>query len=363
MKYVSVDSGLIENHHLYAVDIDTWLFLDYDLINDEYKVIADIKKSDEQVLCWVEKIIHYEYSFFLIIRNSKQIVEVEEGGQVTYYSLDNCFEKNNVFINIDASVIEDKIYILPGTDNGAITVFDLNNKRFIKEISFSKLLDGIYSCHSGRIVNYIHNETDTNVRFCIEGTGFFAELSIKDLRIINSVSRDDFVFWRVSGCWEQTIVIQKDSYCFFSIDSEKGLDDMYCVVEHKEDDEDFVGYRDVFISRGKVVALPATMDCVDEYNIKGKWIRSISFPKESELHSEMRNYKGKFFAVIYVEDKAFYLPFATNGIVELDSISMNTSFHPMFINGMDLIKSKMRRKEKVMKETKDLTLKLFLNAV
>ena len=32
-KYLSVKGSLIENNHLFVVDIDTWLFLDYNLVS------------------------------------------------------------------------------------------------------------------------------------------------------------------------------------------------------------------------------------------------------------------------------------------------------------------------------------------
>ena len=62
-KYLSTLTGLVENNHLYTVDIDTWEFLDWDLNTETCSILAELMPK-EYKLCWIQKIIKYKNSFF-----------------------------------------------------------------------------------------------------------------------------------------------------------------------------------------------------------------------------------------------------------------------------------------------------------
>ena len=351
-KYLSVEAGVLENNHLYVVDIDTWLLLDYDLVHGNCDCIADLQFDyDRCKLCWVERILHIGTSFYIIIRNYKGILEIDERKKVIYYELYSQIGNDDLFFYMDACVINDCLYLLPGTLGGDILVFDIKEHRFINQISMMTLFDrGMKECKDANIWSYLHNDEDTKVRFSAEGSNKLFSLDLDNMVLEETITYNNAEFLYACGSFDTPILLEGKSHRLYRY-KDYGIsllgNEEYCNKECN-----CYSYMLSFCTNGKIYVVPESEDCVEI--ICGNNHEKIVFPNELKLIYEVRNYNGKFSCLLQDCQKAYFLPFSANGMVIFDKHRNESYFINMTIPDSFLRARELRKN--IVKESDDVAL-------
>ena len=363
-KYLSILNGVIENGHLSTVDIDTWYFVDCDLRTNVCRVIADIFPNQE-CLCWIERILHIGTDFFMIVRNSKLIISVNLDGDVRYFGNKQVFEANNCFLYTDACIVNNMIYMLPGSIEGVITIFDPKRCCFVEDIPLPPLVNYFNKTQClNCIFRYIHNETDDEVRFCVYDTNIFCVMNLKTMKMEVITFEDTDRFWQVTGDMSNTIIMEIDSYRIFRYDEKKDtIMTVDTVIRHDDQNLDWTGYKHIYYINNWIWAIPAQMNVIELYDVNGNLIEILDMPMESELCFAVRVYKDKFGYSIQTEDAIYLLPFSTNGLVEVNLVTFEMQFHPLTILRSDISNKRLQRvlqKNTLVLEAEAVTLENYL---
>ncbi len=325
-KYLSVLSGCIEDNYLYVVDIDTWLFLRYDIYNGECVLLADIQRQETRgKLCWVERILHIGREFVLIIRNYNGIVIVDDEYGVSYYELDPELGTNNSFYCMDACFLDGYIYILPGYLGGRILVFDYHNRKFVKEIPLMAIMgEKLEEYCTKNIWRYEHGQNKAEMKFCIEGTNIVATLDIRTLvaekRLIEGTSGIIMICGQVDN---QLIIDSKNDLLFYDFDTNKveKISNYLCANSLG----DYLDYNLIFQVGDMIWKIQEKTSTIEI--IKNKTaVSKKNIPEESKLIYEVRQYNGRFATAKESEGRIILFPFSTNGIIIIEKLTLELLF-------------------------------------
>ncbi len=359
-KYLSVVGGLVEDGKLYVVDIDTWLFMQYDLKSGACALLADIQPDEYYgKLCWVEKILHIGNDFFILIRNYKGLVSVSEGGNVTYYESDHELGSNNSFYYIDMLVCDGLIYVLPGYAGGIMSIFDPAVHDYTNHVHLEVLYGRNMTQYCDRCIwLYVHNDTDDKVRFCINNTGMICTLDIRNMFMEICSYDNEADFMMLSGSFGKTVVLENNSYRLFGYTEEKEEIEIIGDFCREKKNDDWYGYQMAFVQDDMVAAIPEDMDSI-EFIREGKNIEIIRLPEESELIYEIRYYKGKFVSLLKKDGKIYLLPFSSNGMIIFDAYVHSIVFRRLVVPAEYLMVKKMKNRG-LIRESKEISLSGFI---
>ena len=362
-KYLSVVNGIVENEHLYVVDIDTWFLIDCNLQTDTCRVIADIQPPDFDGLCWVVKIVHIGREFFCILRNSKRIIVADEDGKVSFYGNEYEIGANNWYLNIDACLCEKKLYLLPYYVNGSIKVFDLDEHIYLEEVPMVELLMPIDQTYYSKIIrNYVHREDDAVVIFCMKETGMVYMLNLLEKKAEKLFFLNQFHFDMAVG-----------NFSYIVLNEVSG----YRIIEYNRTADEIKEYdfRKNFLNDNstKYKFLAYANDCFwaisdDERMVeliyRNEKLEHMDFLLKLKYVYEVRKPKHKYeFSRILVQDKNMYmLPFSTNGLLEIDMPRRKMKFHMLKISSKD-IAYKHLEQSKIIQEDTNFSIKELLSFI
>ncbi len=365
VKYLSVVNGLIENNHLYVVDIDTWLFLDYDLNTGISELKADIQLEDYRgKLCWVEKILHIGIEFFILIRNYRGLVSINESGDVNYYELDHELGSDDSFYYMDMLIVDGLLYILPGYTNGLISIFNTEKHEFIKHISMDSLIVPQATHLVGRpasIWSYVFDDSDGNVIFCINKSNMICTLNLRTMLIETSIGNSESTLMMLSGVNRECIILENNSYHLSRYNKYKAEIEIVGDFKRRVKDQTWHGYQMAFEMDDMIAAIPEDMYSIEMIKDE-EIIETLIMPKESKLIYEIRNYKGKFAKAIKDNNMIYLLPFSTNGMIVIDVDTHYMQFYELVVPQEYLMIKEMRKRE-LIKEGEMIGLSGFIQNV
>ncbi len=316
-KYLSTLNGLIENDHLYTVDIDSWLFLDYNTNNGECKLLADIRRTGEcYPLCWVKTIIHNQNEFYIVFRNYKGIVSVDTTGTTAYYDLVRGFSEDKIFFYTDACLIDGLVYMFPGTIGGTITVFSTQKHCFIEDISMLGLFDKDMSLYrNNNIYSYIFDNRKRKVYFCINDTNILCELDIDKMQIC-TIYGDNADFSLVAGSIEKQILLEKEGFHLFSYFPQEGI--IECLGNFTQDkNEKEKRYQIVLYANNEIIALTSEMKRMEV--IRDKQVKfCIDISDYFTFDSSKRKSNRKFSIALLDSKYIYFLPLTVNEMLRFD---------------------------------------------
>ncbi|MBO5144620.1 MAG: hypothetical protein J6C19_03670 [Lachnospiraceae bacterium] len=335
-KHLSAMTGFIECGHLLVVDIDTWMFMDWDLNTDTYDTIADLKPVGEYKLCWIQKILKYKNSYYFMQRNSKQLIEYDaQKKEVVRHGLDYLLGDSKCIIYSGAYIWEDYLYMMPFSYDGMITVFDMKSKRYIQEYRMVDLFGNkeIFG-RDKKILSYVLS--NDKLWFCVEKSNLAFCLDIQTMQSICFNLDAPESLYMATGGEEGVFLTEIDSYRFYEYDSVFNIFRNHDV--HKQQmNHKLKGYRFIFRSTQSIVAIDKEMKAMDIIGADDRNIETIMFPDELCNIFELRRIDGIFYGYIF-KDKKVYLPsFSGNGTLEIDLFKYDIKYHCLKISHRDVV--------------------------
>lgn len=353
-KHLSAMTGFIEREHLLMVDIDTGMFMDWDLNTDTYDLIADLKPDGEYKLCWIQKILKYENSYYFLQRNSKQLIEYDaQKKEVVRHGLEYPIEANQCVIYSGAYIWKDCLYMMPFSYDGVITVFDMKSKRYAQEYRMVDLFGNreIFG-RDKKILSYILS--NDKLWFCIEKSNLAFCLDIQTMQS-NCFNLDaSESLYMATGGEEGVFLTEIGSYRFYEYDSVFNRFRNHDV--HKQQiNQKLKGYRFIFRSTQSIVAIDKEMKAMDIIGEDARDIETIMFPNVLCNIFELRRSDGIFYGYVLKDSKVYLPSFSGNGTLEIDLSRCDIKYHCFKISHRDVI-CRRYSGEKMIYETPDFKL-------
>ena len=340
-KLFSTMEGCVVNNCIYMVDIDTWLFCKYDLQLNQLSIVAELENKVDK-LCFCEKILCVNNVFYIVLRNSKRLYVVDEKNTVSCYGRENPIFDNNAFLYVEAAIIDEKIYLLPGNTDGFITVFDTKTKEYCNDIKLDSIVKKTYK--SNLILSYVFGNNNDSW-FCVNGTNEMYHISLLERKAELIKCSPEFIFKMIGGHGNCLILLEKDGYRIaqyknkkFSIFNADNIEEKY---------ENLMGYQALICDKENIYLLPPKMDKIHVFRIGGEYYKTISIPEESKNIYEIRNYGAKFINFIINGEAILLLPFSANGIVEIDTKKLNAKYYSVNIPYASIIRRKIDNKASI----------------
>lgn len=354
-KNLSVKTGIIEQDHLLTVDMDTWMFMDWDLNTDTYDTIAELMPEEEYKLCWVQKIIQFGDCYYFLQRNSKQIIEYDMWkGNVVRYGLDYVVGDNKCLLYSDAYVCKDSLYMLPYSCDGVITVFNMKSKQYIEEYKMADLIGEKTITNQGKkILSYI--QISNKIWFCVEQSNLIVCLDLQTMKSTSlNLDAEDNLYMAMRG--ENRIYFtEMNGYHIWEYDDTSNIFRSFD-VQKQHSKQEGKGYRFVYGTNQVVIAISKEMDSVDVIAREDESVRTIAFPSELCNIFELRRIDEKFFGYVVVKNKLYLLPFSGNGLLEIDLQSYEIKYHCLKIQHEDVV-CRLNCHQKIFCENQDFKLK------
>lgn len=357
-KYLSVKTGIIQNSHLLTVDIDTWEFLDWNLDTDTYEIVAELMPDGGKKLCWIQKMIEHDNSFYFLQRNSKQIIEYNmKRKKVIRYGTEYPLGDNSCLLYCDAFIWNDNLYMLPYSVDGVITVFDIKSKKYSQEYEMKKMFAKYGDIYNNkRILSYKRN--NQNIWFCIEKSKLLVFLDLLTMEC-NCFELDaENGLSMVTGNGRRIFCTEDGKNIFYEYDKDINLFKSFDLQRQKNKNGD--GYWFIDSLDKTVIGIPKEMKSIDIIGEEGRVVQTIMFPDSLCNIFELRLTDWRFSQSIVDNNKLFFLPFSSNGLLEINLSNFDIKYHCLKIKHKDIAFSLIRQC-KLIGENMNATLSDFLS--
>lgn len=336
-KYLSTLTGLVENNHLYTVDIDTWEFLDWDLNTETCSILAELMPK-EYKLCWIQKIIKYKNSFFFLQRNTKQIIEFNSiTKEITRYGTEYSIYADDNLCYCDALIVDEQLMMLPSHFSGEVSIFDLKRKEYVSTYRLDNMIcSGSEPVFDGRILTYY--KTSGTTWFCLEKTNKI--FCVDFLNLTSKVySLDEQAFLdRIWGNEANIFCADLEKAIFYTYD--KRNDSFIKITPNNVGRNDVCRFLYVTSQKRNYVVFTDKEDKLGVIKIGGVESFSIELPDDINAIFEMRNTFQKFSRNYILINNHFYaLPFSGDSLIDVDLRNFDIKVHHLQVNGRDAIHS------------------------
>lgn len=350
-KYLSIKDAIIKNGSLYTIDIDSWLFIEYNLNTGEKRIIVDIQPKDYDGLCWIQKILTVGDRYYFIQRNSKGIVQLDNNGDIIRYGEEYELGNDTCLLYMTGFVSNSKIYMLPYYASGVISVFDIKSNKYESDISMSELLSQD-EINDDIIGGYVWNHGKDTIWFCVGDKIIEINMHEMKSRIVSKLKHDKPL--RISGNENNIVIYEKEGnyYYLYNTNNKK--------LTLHELEEKSVNISFVEIIQNKIAIISGNQEKLYLSDIDDNNYDIMSFPEESELKYDVRRFDSKYSGIKQVENKLYCLPFSTNGIVVFDNETRNMKFFELIVDKNYILTKNIKkifRSKKILIESETVNLK------
>ena len=311
-EYLSVDAGVVVDGKIYTVDNDTGFFVCIDSDNGKMSLIADLQPESVKHW-WVEKILYYDGWFYLISRNSTELVRVNRKGIIETCIPGENYNDNNLFISTGAVIIKDVIYILPGTLGGDIVCYNIISGRVEKRTPLKEIIENEIEVYNGYIIyDYYFDKNTFEVFFAITDTNLLLKMALETFSYEVYQCDRETRFTSITNGIGDILIGEMNFDSIWRLDRDALTFYRYGGHSRKNGYVFGIGLND------SIARLDDESGEISIYSREGDLEERIRIPQQSNLIYEIRKYNGRFSRMVETEDTVFMLPFSTNGVVSID---------------------------------------------
>lgn len=358
LKPLCAMNAIVKNEHIYMVDKDTWLFLDYNLSNHNYSIVADLSNEPKEYNCTIQKIIEYENEFWFIQRKSKELISLSNKNYIKRYYAGERVDKYHLYY--EACISDNKIYMLPMYTSGNISIFDIDSKCFIHEIALSVVMSKYGLDFFNGEISYLFDNTGNFVKFCINGGNMLYKLELKSLSLsVEFLGKN--TLGSIGGNYEFPMVSLYQSNIYM-VKNGKWIEKRPIVqFVNKENTE----YDIAFLIKygNKEFIMSNSFDSLVEVDSKGECVGTFYLPNDIEVSND-RNTSWLYSCCIQNERKLFFIPCKVNKMVIFDMDTEKFEKHSIIISNVDLYKiNRFCKKGIAIREGGDISIKSLLRKI
>ncbi len=358
-KYLSVSSIFFDdNEDVIMCDIDTWILAKWNLEKGTYDTVSRLvpmgKYGDPYKMGLVIAIFHIGTSLYCIMRNTAQIIQVElETGRFVRHGMNYIVKEASCLMYTAAGVVENKIYILPFHPQDKIIIFDVTSKKYSEGSSIAEI---IYSPEKflpeQTIFRYVIHQN--RVWFAIMGTDVMAEIDYANGKLCNLMHLENKLSY-ASGTKDEIFAINYAGNEVYSIKN-----DQYKKIATNESYEKYIWSGEI---NDKLFFVGAEGSVIVEECGTQKTEKKLIFPVSFECVDEIRGvHNMPFYDCICSGDKLYLLPFSSNGMIVVDTKTLECKHYILQISDDDFI-SERNKAQEVFKEMSSFTLKDFFHYI
>ncbi len=333
VENICIADACITDNILYAAGFEWNLLFKFDMRSMEVKKLGEFTKFKNPYSFQNRAIFKFKDSLFCVSINSYEIAEYNmKKREISYFDIEDNWANKGKLLVKSVCRVDDEIWIFQEAINEFVVVFSMETRSYLQ---YKIKIEGI-------INRYNHLDWESSVCVgtliwrCIPGSSDLLLLDTKSKRaqVINTKLPLSFFDINYDNGYLYIVTSDGKNYVAFNVATFKV--DTY--------ESDYVGIPEYpFIDAVRIndylYSLPCFEECIFRYKIEGRKLRliqRIQLPEEFKKVHDAEN-RSLFYKWKKIGHKLFLLPFSGNGMLCLDSYSLDITFYPIKISEKDYL--------------------------
>ena len=275
---------------------------------------------------------YYQNSLYMFADSTYEVARYDfESRKISYYCP---AEQEEGFDIVRGSCrIGNEVWILRDSFVGKLCVFSLEDcsYRFF-DLDISILINSIRQKNVKRVSKENVCPVGNKVWRCIPGTNFLCAIDVTTKRVELHKVESDIEIFTISHDAQGFYLISIFGDYVIQWDENRGVIDKKVI---NGGEKTFKAFRDILHVNGGYILLPNTSEHIKFLSEAKGMIEECELP--SQFH-RIGSAKGLFFHYLLENDKLLLFPFGGNGLIEMDTNTLLSKYHPIRILKEECIK-------------------------